>query len=101
MTVLLTIFIIALISSIVCLSIALLHFFRLNKLLSEDMDKVNNEIINLHIELSSVEKEINVLKKNPPEFTNRFSMIDFRLKKMEDVLSTFNNGFKYQETWMR
>lgn len=63
--------------------------------------KNNDAITELYKEIADLRKDIIDLKNNPAEFTNRFSIVDFRLKKMEDILSSFNNGFKYQESWMR
>lgn len=71
--------------------------------------KNRNDIINksaegvteLYKEIADLRKDIIELKNNPAEFTNRFTLVDFRLKKMEDIISSFNNGFKYQDSWMR
>ena len=63
--------------------------------------KNNDAVTELYKEIADLRKDIIDLKNNPAEFTNRFSVVDFRLKKMEDILSTFNNGFRYNEAWMR
>ena len=63
--------------------------------------KNNDAVTELYKEIPDLRKDIIDLKNNPAEFTNRFSVVEFRLKKMEDILSTFNNGFRYNEAWMR
>ena len=63
--------------------------------------KNNDAVTELYKEIAGLRKDIIDLKNNPAEFTNRFSVVYFRLKKMEDILSTFNNGFRYNEAWMR
>ena len=63
--------------------------------------KNNDAVTELYKEIADLRKDIIDLKNNPAEFTNRFSVVDFRLKKMEDILSTFNNGFRYNEAWIR
>ena len=63
--------------------------------------KNNDAVTELYKEIADLRKDLIDLKNNPAEFTNRFSVVEFRLKKMEDILSTFNNGFRYNEAWMR
>lgn len=96
---------IALLITILLISVAssgfcVFTFFTLkNK--SDIIAKNNDAVSELYKEISDLRKDIMYLKNNPAEFTNRFSIVDFRLKKMEDVLASMNNGFRMQESWMR
>lgn len=65
------------------------------------ISKSSDAVTELYKEIADLRKDIIELKNNPAEFTKRFSLVDFRLKKMEDILSSFNNGFRYNEAWMR
>ena len=67
----------------------------------KEITKATEAIQDLYKSITEITTEISKLKENPANFTNKFSLMDFRLKKMEDTLETFNNGFKYQESWMR
>lgn len=83
-------------------SICFCIFMVLNiKSKTEIIIKNNDAITELYKEIADIRKDITDLKNNPAEFTRRFTLIDFRLKKMEDAIALFNNGFKYQESWMR
>ncbi|MBQ3415873.1 MAG: hypothetical protein IJH39_11195 [Clostridia bacterium] len=68
---------------------------------SNMISKSSDAVTELYKEIADLRKDIIELKNNPAEFTKRFSLVDFRLKKMEDILSSFNNGFRYNEAWMR
>ena len=60
------------------------------------------EMINeLNTEITNIKQDILETKENPKNLLNRMSVFDLKIKHMEDILSTFNNGFKYQESWMR
>lgn len=60
------------------------------------------EMINeLNTEIAIMKQDILAAKENPKNLLNRMSVFDLKIKHMEDILSTFNNGFKYQESWMR
>lgn len=96
---------IALLITILLISLAAICFcifMVLNiKSKTEIIIKNNDAITELYKEIADIRKDITDLKNNPAEFTRRFTLIDFRLKKMEDAIASFNNGFKYQESWMR
>ena len=91
------ILIILIITELLCLYISFESISDLNKLVTTHTETIER----VKEELSSINEDIKQLKENPAEFTKRFSMVDFRLKKMEDTLTTFNNGFRSQESWMR
>ena len=60
------------------------------------------EMINeLNTDIANMKQDILVAKENPKNLLNRMSVFDLKIKHVEDILSTFNNGFKYQESWMR
>lgn len=67
-----------------------------------DVLNKKTEMINeLNAEIANMKQDILVAKENPKNLLNRMSVFDLKIKHMEDILSTFNNGFKYQESWMR
>lgn len=67
----------------------------------KEIDKASADIIELYKNMASITSELSKIKETPMNMNNKFSLYEFRLKKMEDTLSTFNNGFRYQESWMR
>lgn len=85
------------IASSACCLICWLDIKKKNDTIIKNANSVNE----LYQEINDLRKDITTLKSNPAEFTKRFSVVDIRLKKMENILSTFNNGFKYQDSWMR
>ena len=97
MTVLLILILLMSIASSVCCLVCWLDIKKKNDMIVKSSDAVTE----LYKEIADLRKDILELQHNPSEFTKRFSLVDFRLKKMEDILSSFNNGFKYQESWMR
>lgn len=67
-----------------------------------DVLNKKTEMINeLNAEIANMKQDILAAKENPKNLLNRMSVFDLKIKHMEDILSTFNNGFKYQESWMR
>lgn len=67
-----------------------------------DVLNKKTEMINeLNAEIVNMKQDILTAKENPKNLLNRMSVFDLKIKHMEDILSTFNNGFKYQESWMR
>ena len=67
-----------------------------------DVLNKKTEMINeLNAEIANMKQDILTAKENPKNLLNRMSVFDLKIKHMEDILSTFNNGFKYQESWMR
>jgi len=90
------ILIMSIVSSVCCL-ICWLDIRKKNSMIYKSSDGITE----LYKEIADLRKDIIELKNNPAEFTKRFSLVDFRLKKMEDILSTFNNGFRYNDAWMR
>ena len=67
-----------------------------------DVLNKKTEMINeLNAEIANMKQDILGAKENPKNLLNRMSVFDLKIKHMEDILSTFNNGFKYQESWMR
>ena len=92
--------IIILLMSIASSTCCLICWFDIKKK-NDTIIKNANSVNELYQEISDLRKDITTLKSNPAEFTKRFSVVDIRLNKMENILSTFNNGFKYQDSWMR
>lgn len=92
--------IIILLIAIISIGLSLYMYLDFKKREEYVLSKMNTLSNDIHKEIQTLSNDINYLKKNPAEFTKRFTNIDFRFKKLEDIISTFNNGFKQRESWM-
>ncbi len=95
-----TLLIIILLMSVISSGCCIWAFLEIKKR-NDSINKSAEGVTELYKEIADLRKDIIELKNNPAEFTNRFTLVDFRLKKMEDIISSFNNGFRYQDSWMR
>lgn len=91
------ILLIAVISSVFCF-ILYIDLKNTKKQVSE----LNNTLLTLAEVTDSLNTDVGKLLSVPKDnLGSKLNMIELKVNRMEDILSSFNNGFKYQESWMR
>ena len=90
-----------LIINLIFIGVYLYIFLKSNNSFNEKIENNKKYIDKLSNELDMIKNEIITLNDNPRQINNRISLLDSRINKMENILSTFNNGFSYKESWMR
>lgn len=97
MTIALLIFILLL-----CFTLAggLIYFYTLMNPFIKEKEYLKNDIEVIKKELNGIKSDIQTLQHNPAEFTKRFTLVDFKIKNLENVIETFNHGFNPNQSYM-
>lgn len=77
-----------------------IHFYFESKKKDDVIKNYQKSYEDLINKLKIIEFNINNLNKKPLDFENKIKMVEFKFKKLEDIVQTFNNGFRSQESWM-
>jgi len=78
----------------------LIYIYTLINPFFKEKEYLKDNIIFIKKELNNIKADIQTLQNNPAEFTKRFTMVDFKIKNLENVIQTFNHGFTPNQSYM-
>ncbi len=82
------------------LTAGLIYFYTLMNPFIKEKEYLKNDVEVIKKELEEIKSNIKTLQNNPAEFTKRFTLVDFKIKNLENVIETFNHGFNPNQSYM-
>lgn len=82
------------------LGLGLIYFYTLLNPFIKEKEYLKDDIEVIKKEINGIKNDIQILQNNPAEFTKRFTLVDFKIKNLENIIQTFNHGFTPNQSYM-